>query len=286
MEVAARAKINLSLRVLGRRADGFHEIETLIAPLSLADGLSITPHPSHEFTCSTPDVPSDASNLVVRAIAAFEAASGKSFPLRVHLEKRIPHGAGLGGGSSDAATVLRWLNSHSTSPLGLDKLNAVAATIGSDLPAMLHSQPVWCRGRGEIVELATDIPSLPIVLFKAAFGVETPWAYKNWASSPEVCGVDYAPQGLDQLMLVNSLERPVFAKFVFLAVLKMWLISQPEVRAALMSGSGSTMFAVLHSPADAPNLIGRATEEVSDSLWTWSGFTIGSSETGMVSPPA
>ena len=108
MTIDAPAKVNLTLRVLGRRDDGFHEIETLMAPITLADRLEISlrTDQSIRLTCSDPSVPSDASNLVHRAAAAFSKHTGMEFGVEVHIEKNIPHGAGLGGGSSDAAAVL------------------------------------------------------------------------------------------------------------------------------------------------------------------------------------
>ena len=105
------AKINLSLRVLRKRSDGFHEIETLMAKLpGLADEITITPAESFSFTCDDPSLPTDGANLIVKAVEALSKESGEEFPFHIHLEKRIPHGAGLGGGSSNAATTLLALN--------------------------------------------------------------------------------------------------------------------------------------------------------------------------------
>jgi 4-diphosphocytidyl-2-C-methyl-D-erythritol kinase len=112
MTIDAPAKVNLTLRVLGRRPDGFHDIETLMAPLDLADRLEVDlkDSPGVDFSCSDASLPMDGSNLVCKAVSAFSHAIGRDFGVRIHLEKNIPHGAGLGGGSSDAAAVLKALN--------------------------------------------------------------------------------------------------------------------------------------------------------------------------------
>jgi 4-diphosphocytidyl-2-C-methyl-D-erythritol kinase len=278
VEVLAPAKINLNLRVLGKREDGFHEIDTLIAPLTLSDTLNFERSNEHRFTCTDTSLPTDDNNLVVRAVREFERDTGSSCAVHIHLRKCIPHGAGLGGGSSDAASTLLALDSLFQTELGLDRLTVIAARLGSDVPAFLHGAPVRCKGRGEIVEPAPGTPSYPVLLIKPAFAVPTPWAYKNWADSQEHCGVDYAPQHLGDLNLFNDLERPVFEKYLLLPVIKVWLQKQPEVRAALMSGSGSTMLAILASGDDASPLLTRFNSEVSEEFWTWSGHTIASRE--------
>jgi 4-diphosphocytidyl-2-C-methyl-D-erythritol kinase len=114
---------------------------------------------------------------------------------------------------------------------------------------------------------------MPVVLLKPSFGVSTPGAYKEWKDSAEIPGVRYETQKCQSVELVNDLERPVFEKHRMLAETKMWLLRQPEIEAAIMSGSGSTMFGVLRNIEGAEALIQRAKEEVDPSLWTWSGWT-------------
>jgi hypothetical protein len=135
MTLEAPAKVNLTLRVLGRRSDGFHDIETLMAPLDLADRLemSLSENAGVEFSCSDPALPTDGSNLVCKAMAAFAAATGREFGVRIQLEKHIPHGAGLGGGSSDAAAVLKGLNELLATNLSVEELETIAAKIGYSL---------------------------------------------------------------------------------------------------------------------------------------------------------
>lgn len=263
----APAKVNLSLRVLGKRADGFHEIESLFVPISLRDELEIEPAAEFSFACSEPGVPADDSNLVVRAARLFAERCGIEPKVRIALTKKIPHGAGLGGGSSDAATTLLALDELFATALGTAELAALAAQIGSDVPFFIHRSAAFCRGRGELVAPQEFKHQLPLLLFKPPFGVPTPWAYQRWRDSWEVPGIFYEGQKFAWGELVNHLERPVFEKYLFLATLKQWLLAQPEVAGALLSGSGATVFALLHAPETAPDLAARARAEFGETLW-------------------
>jgi 4-diphosphocytidyl-2-C-methyl-D-erythritol kinase len=270
----APAKINLTLRVLGRRADGFHELETLMVKLpALADVLEFTPAEAPAFTCDDPTVPADERNLVVRAARAFEQATSIPWHVRISLQKNIPHGAGLGGGSSDAAATLLALNHLAGQPLGLDRLSELAAAIGSDVPFFLTPGAASCSGRGEKLRTVEDPPPLRVLLLKPAFGVSTPDAYGRWATATELPGISYAPQPLPGITLVNDLERPVFSKHLFLAELKHWLLQREECAAALMCGSGSTTVAVLRNDANPGALAEAARRELDPTLWHWSGLT-------------
>ena len=270
MKRLAPAKINLSLRVLGRREDGFHDIDTLIVPLSLADEITVeraAPGGGLRFTCSDPSLPVGPENLAYRAAEIFCARAGVAADYAIDVTKHIPHGAGLGGGSSDGATVLLTLNELLGQPLTLETLVELAAQLGSDVPAFIYRQAVRCRGRGEIVERAEFRERLPLLLLKPPFPVPTPWAYKHWRDSVEMPGAVYAPQPFAWGELVNDLERPVFEKYLPLAALKTWLLAQPGVAGALMSGSGSTVFAVLADSSAAEDLAARAREFFGE-LWT------------------
>lgn len=268
MNLQAPAKINLHLSILGKRPDGFHEIESLMVPISLADTLSLElGEPGICLSCSDASLPCDDSNLVVRAAKAFFESSQIAPNVRIHLEKAIPHGAGLGGGSSDAATTLDGLNRLYNAPLAPETLHALAAQTGSDVPFFLARSAALCRGRGEIVEPVPFPHALPLLLIKPNFGVPTPWAYSRWSASRELPGVSYAPQAFPWGVLVNSLERPVFEKYLLLPILKRWLAQQPESAGALMSGSGSTCFALLRDAADGPALEARAREAFGE-VWT------------------
>lgn len=271
MQLYAPAKINLSLEIKGRREDGFHEIESLMAPISLADRLTIERGESTggiQFSCDDSSLSNGDDNLVVRAAKLFRKATKIEDGVKITLEKKIPHGAGLGGGSSDAASTLLGLNELFETHLDRKDLIELAAQIGSDVPFFIPGSAAICRGRGEIIEPARVPVSFQLLLVKPEFGVPTPWAYQRWKDSRELPEVDYAAQTFSDLRFVNDLERPVFEKFVLLGYLKTWLRRQPEVGAALLSGSGSTVFAVLHDGVDAEKLAARVHVDLDSALWT------------------
>lgn len=273
------AKINLWLRVLGKRPDGFHEVETRLCRLALGDLIEVDhlgAGNSVTLTCSDPTVPLDESNLAMKALRAFEGRTGRQSAWRLHLEKRIPAGAGLGGGSSNAATVLTACNELTGAALSRMELIELAAQIGSDVPCFLLDTPAADgSGRGEKVEPAEFPWELPLVLIKPPFPIPTPWAYKRWADSRERPGVSYAPQLCPWGSMVNDLERPVFEKFLLLPALKGWLKEHASVRAALMSGSGSTMFAITDTAVQAAELAESAREWCGDTAWIQTTGTLG-----------
>lgn len=279
MTVETPAKLNLSLRVLRRREDGFHEIDSVMVTLpGLCDRIELGKASEDVFECDAPGVPTDESNLVLRARRVFREATGREDPLRIRLEKRIPHGAGLGGGSSDAAAMLRALDAWCGTGLAAETLREMAASIGSDVPFFLGPAVARVGGRGERIEAGPPLPALPVVLLKPSFGVSTPEAYRCWADAPALAGVDFGPQVCEWGVLVNDLERPVFAKHLFLAEMKEWLRAREEVAGALMSGSGSTMFAVVREPAAGEVLVAAAREELDPTLWAWSGLSAAGAE--------
>jgi 4-diphosphocytidyl-2-C-methyl-D-erythritol kinase len=271
MQLYAPAKINLSFEIKSRRDDGFHEIETLMTPISLADRLTIERGERADgiqFSCDDSSLPNGEENLVVQAARLFQKTAKVGGGIKIALEKRIPHGAGLGGGSSDAATTLLGLNKLFETGLDREALIELAAKIGSDVPFFIPGSAATCRGRGEIVEPATLTAKFNLLLVKPDFGVPTPWAYERWKNSRELPGVDYAAQDFSGVRFANDLERPVFEKFVVLAYLKTWLRLQPEVGVALLSGSGSTVFAVLRDGVDGEKVAARVCENLDASMWT------------------
>ena len=268
MQLRAPAKINLSFRISRRREDGFHEIETLMAPVSLFDEITIEPNESGiRFDCDDSSLGGD-DNLVVRAAQLFFDATKAKPAVHITLRKKIPHGAGLGGGSSDAATTLLGLNEMFQANLRQEQLGELGAQIGSDVPFFIYRTVASCRGRGEIVTPTALEKPLSLLLLKPEFSVPTPWAYSRWQDSCELRGISYAPQEYEGMEFVNDLERPVFEKFIFLAEMKRWLQQQAEVGAALLSGSGSTVFAVFNNGANLDGLARRARAELDPGLWT------------------
>jgi 4-diphosphocytidyl-2-C-methyl-D-erythritol kinase len=260
------AKINLFLAITGRRADRFHDLVSVVAPLDFGDDLNVTPGADGAFTlaCNDPAVPTAESNLVLRAARAFVAATGWRGGAHFRLQKNIPVGAGLGGGSSNAVATLRALNQLAGGPLDSDALSALGAALGSDCPLFLQSGPVVLRGRGEVVAplpaaAAHGLRGRRVLLFKPGLAISTPWAYGRMAAAPRT----YLPAAVAEARLAawleggctteqflfNNMEEVVFAKFLVYPVLLDALRGDFGL-AARMSGSGSACFALL--PADTP----------------------------------
>jgi 4-diphosphocytidyl-2-C-methyl-D-erythritol kinase len=269
LEKKSACKVNLLLNILGRRPDGFHDLETILQPVKLYDTLSFTRQPDGvELTCSDKSLPTDAGNLVHRAATAFLAQSQIREGVRVHLDKRIPLAAGLGGGSGNAATTLLALNELFDRPLTPSQLDEIAAGLGSDIPFFLQDQPALATGRGERIEKLESFEALKgawLLLIHPGFGVATAWAYKNLARFPAALhGEPGRAQRLISLLrttdllvasreFYNSLEAPVLQKYPLLALFQEFLRAQ-GVPVALMSGSGSTTFAIVRSEGAARKL--------------------------------
>lgn len=266
------AKINLSLRVLGKREDGFHELDTLMLPVGLTDELHFTQAETFRFSCDEPGIPVDENNLVVKAVGIFERETGVEVRHHIHLLKNIPHGAGLGGGSSDAAFTLKGLNTIYQTGLDCSQLAALGSELGSDVPFFLYETLCRCTGRGELVQPENKSFQAPILLFKPSFSVSTPDAYKRWKGSRELENVRYSAQKWRGFHVINELERPVFEKYIFLSTLKMCLLGEKGVEVVLMSGSGSTLFVLCHS-SQSCEIIAQNVKKTFPDLWIWAGVT-------------
>ena len=276
--IEAPAKTNLWLKVLEKRSDGYHSIETRMIRLSLADRLTIETNEEQcvEFTCSDPDLPAGEENLVIRAVRVLEKHARKKFGLKIHLEKKIPVGAGLGGGSSDAAAVFRGINELEKLKIKPKKLVQLAASIGSDIPFFLYDGPCDVSGRGEVVNPvpADAVPRLPVVLLKPGFSISAGWAYQSLEEAREkIDPLAIVPQVCPWGSMENDLEIPVFLKFPILHQMKDWLLTQPEVHAALLCGSGSTMMAILRDFDHGEPLIEKAKLYFGEETWTFRGHT-------------
>jgi len=260
------AKLNLFLAVTGQRADGYHDLVSVVAPLAFGDELTVVASRTQDsgsgrFTlaCDDPAVPVDGTNLVLKAAQAFVAATGWKGGADFKLTKRIPLGAGLGGGSSNAVAALRALHRLSGGALGAAQLAEVAGALGSDCPLFLPGAPVIMRGRGERIEplpatAAARVRGRRVLLFKPGFGISTAWAYGRMAEAP----AHYRPPAEAESrlaawlggnapveeLLANDMEGVAFEKFVALPVLLAKLRRESGLTAR-MSGSGSACFAVL-----------------------------------------
>ena len=265
----SHCKINLLLNVVGQRTDGFHELEMLMLPVPIFDRLDfeLLGH-GIELTCNQPGIPTDSSNLVCQAAESFAAKAGVTGGVRVHLEKSIPAEGGLGGGSSNAAATLLALNKLHDQPLGQATLHELAAELGSDVPFFMQSQAAVAKGRGEIIEPVAPLEALDgksLLLVRPGFGVPTPWAYQSLAKFP---GAKNRPLGQANELakslangslaeagdaFYNSLEAPVFDKFPLLKLIKQHALAN-SAEAALMCGSGSTVFVICSDAATAQSL--------------------------------
>ena len=264
---AAHAKLNLSLAITGRRADGFHELISLVAPIALADTLTLDVGRPLGLTCDDASLPVDGSNLVLKAAAAYVKRRPSAPTGHFHLTKKVPHGAGLGGGSSDAAAALRLLDQASGDPLGLEVLETLAAEVGSDCPFFVRGQAAVMRGRGERLEILplaarAALAGRKVVLVKPPFGVPTPEAYALLAKAGKYRPAAQAEAELaawiaqpatDPSVLGNDLAAPVFAKYLALPV------GLESFRHATgvnwqMTGSGSACFAFVSDGFDHARL--------------------------------
>lgn len=271
MQIAAPAKINLNLRVLGRNdATGFHDIETWMTPVTLSDELEVelTGEPGIRLACDDPSLDPGPGNLAWKAAELFLRDTGQPGGAALSLRKNIPHGAGLGGGSSDAAAVLLALNLLVGGLLAAPRLETLAARLGSDVPFFIRRAAAMAHGRGEILEPCPLPRPLHLLLLKPPFGVATAWAYGRWSSGASCPAAWIAPQSWNGMKIFNDLEAPVFAKHLLLPALKMWLLRHPLVAAAGMSGSGSCLFAILREASGAEPLAAEARAEFGASLWT------------------
>jgi 4-diphosphocytidyl-2-C-methyl-D-erythritol kinase len=276
-------KVNLLLNILGKRPDGFHELETVMQPVNLCDRLTMECHGrAVELTCSDATLPVDARNLVHRAATGFLAAADIHDGVRIHLEKKIPLAAGLGGGSGNAATTLLALNELFDRPLAAAKLNELAAALGSDVPFFLQERPALATGRGENIQPLEPFPALrgrAFLLIHPGFGIATPWAYQNLGRFPDALN---GRPGRAQKMIArlqtddwcaastefyNSLEAPALEKYPVLALFQEFLRAHGAL-AALMSGSGSTTFAVVENVNAGVSLVEQFKSKFGPNCWT------------------
>ena len=264
---AAHAKLNLSLAITGRRADGFHELVSLVVPIALADTLTLEVGRPLGLTCDDASLPVDGTNLVLKAAAAYARRRPSAPTGHFHLSKKVPHGAGLGGGSSDAAAALRLLDQASGAPLGVETLEELAAEVGSDCAFFVRGQSAVMRGRGERLEILpanarAALAGRKVVLVKPPFGMPTPEAYGLLARSGRYRAAAQADAELvawvaspdaDPSALGNDLAAPVFAKHLALPVGLDSLRRSTGV-SWRMTGSGSACFAFVADGFDHARL--------------------------------
>jgi 4-diphosphocytidyl-2-C-methyl-D-erythritol kinase len=284
LERASGCKVNLLLNILGKRLDGFHELETVLHPVGLCDNLDFETraNPGIELTCSDDSLAVDQTNLVHRAATGFLSKANLNAGVRIHLEKRIPLAAGLGGGSSNAANTLLGLNELFGGPLTPSDLTEIATSLGSDIPFFLQSGPALATGRGEHIVPLPFFPALRgsfVLLIYPGFGIATAWAYQQLTRFPEALhGEPGRAEKLISLLqssdlagagkaFYNSLEAPALHKYPLLALFQEFL-REHGAPATLMSGSGSTSFALVSGESAAQTLAEEFEKKFSPACWT------------------
>lgn len=262
----AHAKLNVFLRVLGRRIDGYHDLESLVLPISLADRVTARRADALRVSSKgaerlTGRVPGGGLNLALVAALALADRCERAGGAEVQIDKRIPVAAGLGGGSADAAATIAVLDELWGCRLGPAGLAEVGARVGSDVPAMLAGVPVVMRGRGEVIEPA-EVGQLWWVVVTFDFGVRSPDAYRWWDEDRAPSGPDPAPileasaKGDAEILgplLFNDLQAPVFARHPEIAEVKAKLLDTGAL-GAVMSGSGSSVAGLARDEPHAGSL--------------------------------
>ena len=260
VSIRAHAKINLDLRVLGMRPDGFHELRTVFQAISLHDSIRcIQREGPFAIECNVAGVPLDKSNLIWRAADALWRSLRRSGPVRdavIQLEKQIPLQAGLGGGSSDAAAVLLALMHAWRVPVRPSQLTDVAAYLGADVPFFLAGGTALGLGRGDEIYPLVDLPRHWIVLLIPGFGVSTSEAYGWYDGEPELSRAPREAQHVPgpwpsrAAQMINDLEAPLARHHPEIDQMKAAL-RRAGALAAAMSGSGSTVFGLFQKRRDA-----------------------------------
>jgi 4-diphosphocytidyl-2-C-methyl-D-erythritol kinase len=255
------AKINLTLRVVGRRPDGYHDIESLVAQVDLCDTVGVSPREDRRFLvdCDEPSIPCDHSNLAWRAARALADETGERRGATISLRKRIPSGAGLGGGSSNAATTLKLLNAHWGLRLSHPELACIGARLGSDVPLFCHGPLCVIRGRGEHVEELRQRVAKWVALLLPRLHSATPVVYAAWdrlESRSAPCGLEQVITGLSapaadvMPQLHNDLEAAAFAVLPELRTLAEHAAAATGL-GVRMTGSGSTLYRLFDQEAPA-----------------------------------
>jgi 4-diphosphocytidyl-2-C-methyl-D-erythritol kinase len=284
LEKASGCKVNLLLNILGKRADGFHDLETVMQPVPLCDRLTFDRAGNGiQLSCSDPRLPVNSKNLVVQAVNLFAktAGLGPGEGIRIHLQKNIRVAAGLGGGSGNAAVTLLALNELFGHPLPAAKLEELAAALGSDIPFFMQSKPALATGRGEIIQPLDAFPAMRevwFVLVHPGFGISTPWAYQQLANFPAaVHGTPGRAQRLIAFLQIslkaaapeifNALEAPALRKYPLLELFQEFFRDN-GAPATLMSGSGSATFALTPSRDAAETVLEKFKAKFGSDFWT------------------
>ena len=277
MKIRAPAKINLTLRVVGKRADGYHLLDTIMVPVSLYDEIEI--HQMRRsasrrlgvpsliaIRCNHPQVPLGQDNIAYRAAELLMRKAKICRPIAIRIRKQIPVGAGLGGGSSDAAAVLKGLNRLWRLRLSVRQLEQLALQLGADVPFFIRAKPARARGIGEKLRLLSKLRRRWLVLVYPGFPVATAWVYRNLPSKLTRVSVNTSIatplESLDKLdkLLINDLEQVTVRRYPEISRAKS-MLSLAGAAGVLMSGSGSSVFGVFESKRLAKQAFRRMRKE-------------------------
>ena len=263
----SRAKVNLALQVLRKRNDGYHEIETIYQSVNLYDELDLDFRRDGKIiiTSDDPDIPNGADNLCHRAVVQMRQVAGGDLGARIHLKKRIPHSAGLGGGSSNAAAVILGVNASLGLSLSTSELEELALGIGSDVPFMIHGGTMFARGRGEKLIKLEKIKKCCFLIVKPSVDISTKWVYDNISFRLTRPRYRFNLKRVNTILtrfpevtfsFRNDLENVVCPAYPQISgVLDQLLALNP--RLAAMSGSGSALFAIFDDEAKASGIAER-----------------------------
>ncbi len=248
-EILTPAKINIGLYVTEKRQDGYHNIETIFYPVNIFDRIVIEDSDKFIFSSNDKSLSSDSTNLAISAKTLLEEYSREKLNVKIYLEKNIPVGAGLGGGSSDAAAILTTLNAFSGLNLSEYEIFDLALRLGSDVPFFLNPRPSFACGRGEILMPLLLHSDLPIVIVNPGINVSTKWAYsKIIPAKPDfdlrkVESLDLYHLKLYHDQVKNAFENPVYEAFPLIKDIR-YLHYKLGAVFSIMSGSGSTVFGI------------------------------------------
>ena len=276
LQEAARAKVNLYLHVTGKRADGYHLLDSLAVFPGAADLLTASPSDRLSLTVQGPfgaGLAAEPGNLVLRAAAALQSAAGVTEGAALTLDKRLPIASGIGGGSADAAAALRLLSRlwHLSVPPA--ELAAIATTLGADVPVCLASQPARMGGIGEVLGVAPGLPDCGMVLLNPGLAVSTPEVFgarRAGFTGPAALPPhwpDAAAMAADLVRMTNDLEAPALLCCPAIAEVLTWLRAEPGCLLARMSGSGATCFALFATASEAD----RVARSAPSTWWRWGG---------------
>ncbi len=249
MTLNSPAKINFGLNVISKRPDGYHDIETIFYPISLHDEIIVKNSGSFQFKCNIDTLTSGKDNLIIKAVNLLKEYLRQDFQLDIVLKKNIPIGAGLGGGSSNAASILLALNELFQLKLSYEELFNIATKIGSDVLFFLDPKPKFAEGKGDILQQINFKINYPILIVNPGIHVSTPWAYsKIIPQKPKRNLNTIIENGFDDFsklngIIINDFEEVVFNKFPEIGRIKEELFKS-GAEFSLMTGSGSTLFGI------------------------------------------